>query len=261
MNRNYLKLFCWVIALFIPTCFLSCEEDEPRDVLEQRLITFEDNDLGSIGYWNGSDLLGEKVKEYSYGTLVTNYYGEYVSGEMIFKNLYTQEWMSWSGFAVSSLTNKDVAGADNIYSVYEKSGADLSNNFVIASEGAEMYFNANKEKEMCSLRLNNSTYTYLALSNGDDGGLGICKKFENGDYFSVTFTGYDINGNITNDCTYYLADFRDGKSYICTEWTIIDISSLGKVNKIIVTFDSSDKGEYGINTPTYVCLDNISYKF
>ena len=40
---------------------------------------------------------------------------------------------------------------------------------------------------------------------------------------------------------------------------MFDISSLGIVNKIIITFDSSDKDEYGILTPTYVCIDNLVY--
>lgn len=259
MKRNYLKLLLWVMIL-IPTLITSCKEEEESE--ETRItITFEDVDLASIGYKNGSDLTGESKKEYSYGSLVTNYYNKFTCGEIIFHNIYTQDWQSWSGFACSSLTDTVTAGAKNVYSVYSATGATLSNNFMVASNNAEMNFNEGKEKQVYTLRLNNSTYSYKAIANGDDGGAGFCRKFGEGDYFSVTFTGYDVHGNVTNEATYYLADFRDGKSYICNEWTIFDISKLGVVNKIVITFDSTDKGEYGINTPGYVCIDNITYRF
>lgn len=259
MKKNYFNLLCWIL-LIIPTLFVSCENEDDDDPLKGRFtITFENIELSSQGYWNGSDLTGKKVKEYYYGSLVTNYYNEFHCGELIFHNLFTQDWSSWDGFVCSSLTDTITSGSSNVYSVYAESGATLSKNFMVASNNAVMNFMDGREKQVHSLRLNNTTYSYLAISKGDDGDLNICTKFSDGDYFSVTFTGYDAKGNITNDCTFYLADFRDGKSYICDEWTMFDISSLGIVNKIIITFDSSDKDEYGILTPTYVCIDNLVY--
>lgn len=259
MKKNCFKLLCWIMVL-IPTVFISCnKEDEEEETMVT--ITFENLNLSSQGYWNGSDLKGKMVKEYYYGSLVTNYYNEVNFGEIILHNLYTQTWQSWNGFAVSSLTNKIAPGSNNVYSVYDDCGASLSNQFLVASNDATMNFNEGKEKKVNSVRVNNCTYTYLAIAEGNDGEFMGCTKFSDGDYFSVTFTGYDINGNITNDCTYYLADFRDGKSYICEDWTTVNISSLGKVNKIVVTFDSSDKNEYGILTPTYVCLDDFVYTY
>jgi len=41
-------------------------------------------------------------------------------------------------------------------------------------------------------------------------------------------------------------------------WTKIPLYLLGKVYKLLITFDSSDKGAYGINTPLYLALDDFS---
>ena len=77
MKKNYFNLLCWIL-LIIPALFVSCENEEDDDPLKGRFtITFENIELSSQGYWNGSDLTGKKVKEYYYGSLVTNYYNEF----------------------------------------------------------------------------------------------------------------------------------------------------------------------------------------
>ena len=58
---------------------------------------------------------------------------------------------------------------------------------------------------------------------------------------------------------YYLADFRDGKSFVLDNWSKVDVSILGDVDKLQFEFASSDTGDYGVNTPTYVCIDNIEF--
>ncbi len=106
-----------------------------------------------------------------------------------------------------------------------------------------------------SIMLTNSTYTYRTILNGNT----FSKKFVTGDWFKVIITGYK-NGIQTGQVEYYLADFRNGKSFILKTWTSIELSGLGgEVDKVIFTFDSSDKGQWGINTPTYVCIDNIYF--
>jgi hypothetical protein len=103
--------------------------------------------------------------------------------------------------------------------------------------------------------VNNNTYAALSIKNGDD----YASKFTENDWFKVVITGFDGKGDITGEKEFYLADFRDGKSYICDKWTSVNLESLGKVNKLEFTFDSTDKGQLGINTPQYVCIDDIVY--
>jgi hypothetical protein len=41
------------------------------------------------------------------------------------------------------------------------------------------------------------------------------------------------------------------------DWRYVDLSSLGKVKKLGFALDSSDGGDWGINTPAYFCIDNF----
>jgi hypothetical protein len=51
-----------------------------------------------------------------------------------------------------------------------------------------------------------------------------------------------------------LADGMD----IINRWQRVDLSPLGNVNKIVFELTSTDNGEYGMNTPSYFCLDRLT---
>ena len=70
---------------------------------------------------------------------------------------------------------------------------------------------------------------------------------------------YKEDGTQTGTADIYLADFRDGKSYICAAWTKVDLSALGTFNKVAFTISSSDVGDYGMNTPAYFCIDDVTF--
>jgi hypothetical protein len=81
-----------------------------------------------------------------------------------------------------------------------------------------------------------------------------------GDYFHLVIKGIDEKDNVTGIATIGLADFTDedvSKHYITNIWNLIDLEFLGVVKKIAFSFESSDTSEWGINTPTYACIDNI----
>jgi hypothetical protein len=45
-----------------------------------------------------------------------------------------------------------------------------------------------------------------------------------------------------------------------TEWTEFSLLGLGdNYNRVRVTIETSDVGEWGANTPLYIALDNLSY--
>ena len=107
----------------------------------------------------------------------------------------------------------------------------------------------------------NSTYAYYSMLNGDQ----YAKKFggESGndpDYFKLIVEGLDagkqkvLSGEIT------LADYTpedNSKDYIGNVWTDVDLSQAGYIKYLVLSFESSDTGAFGINTPTFVCIDNI----
>ena len=85
------------------------------------------------------------------------------------------------------------------------------------------------------------------------------KKFTTGDWFKLIITGYK-NEVETAKVEFYLADFRAGKSSIINKWTKVDLEKLNEVDKIKFTMESSDIGDYGMNTPAYACIDNIEFE-
>ena len=220
------------------------------------IITFEDVNLGESGYWDGSDLSGTPKTEESWGSQITNYYGSFADNGFVFENVYTADWFSWKGFACSSLTDTETAGYANQYSVVAGQGAGGSKKFALAfDDNATFTCTYPEGYTTCTLKsmmVCNGTYAYLEMR---DGGFG--KKFAEGDWFKVTIAGY-TGETQTGAVEYYLADFRDGKTFINNSWEQVDLTPLGAPEKVVFTFDGSDKGDYGLNTPKYVFIDNIA---
>lgn len=224
--------------------FTSCSDDDNNDdqTPAENLATigFEDIVLPDTGFVNNLEYTSEGVRfSNSYSVSA---YGPY-----------------WDGFSFSKLTDRTTAGIINQYSTYAESGAEKSKQFAIAFAGFEnptnFQFMSDQTRTLKSVMVNNSTYVALSIKNGDS----FSKQFEAGDWFKVIFTGYNVDRTVGKTVEFYLADYRDNKKYICNEWTKVNLESLEKVNKVTVTFDSTDKGEFGVNTPQYACLDNLVY--
>ena len=121
------------------------------------------------------------------------------------------------------------------------------------------FSDATKEAVIDHMWVTNSTYTALAMMNG----YFVATKFsyEKKSYLKLTATGYKADGTETQTAEVYLADFRTETSGgIVTEWIKFDLSSLGSVNKIVFNIESSDVGEYGLNTPAYFCMDDVAVR-
>ena len=86
-----------------------------------------------------------------------------------------------------------------------------------------------------------------------DGMSTIVGGFTDDDYLLLTITGAlegkEVNGKVES----YLAQ---GKS-IVTEWTYVDLSTLGKVDELHFAMSGSKSNDYGMTTPTYFCIDNL----
>lgn len=217
------------LILVLSVLLISCEDEKSV------FVTFEDVALTADSIWNGSD-----------GS------GKFTTSGLDFNNSYNAKWFSWSGFACSAKTDTKTKGYANQYSVIAGVGAAKSAKFALAYDSASIV--SSSVIEIKSAMITNSTYTYFEVMDGSN----FSKKFAAGDWFKVIITGYN-NKLKTASVDYYLADYRDGKSFLSNTWNKVDLSTLGSVDQISFTFDSSDKGEWGVNTPKYVCIDNIEY--
>jgi len=232
------------LAVSLSVAFTACD---PETEVTTGVVTFEDVVLDTTGFYNGKD-----------GSF------HFESGIMTFPIVYIESgaWSWWTGIACSSLTDMEAVGYANQYSVYAPSGAAGSKNFgLVGSDGAVCSFE--KPVKIKSMMINNSTYDYWALKDGNDGNgeYGMVRKFVSGDYFNVTVIGYDSLNVKIDSVVVPLAEFRNAQSYICSEWTKVTFEQLGdQVKAIGFKFDSSDKTGIWLNTPQYVCIDNIVYE-
>jgi len=111
--------------------------------------------------------------------------------------------------------------------------------------------------QAAGMYVTNTYYNYLSMTKGD----GFAKRFEQGDWFLLTAYGYDQNGNVTGTAEFYLADYRSEQTdeyYIVQDWRWFDLSSLGAVSALEFTLTSSDNAVYGMNTPAYFCMDQLT---
>jgi len=246
-----LNFYFYIVAISTISVFSSCSKDDETvstvdttktttttATEETMTVDFEDVTMDSVLYK-----------------------ASFTNGIMSFVNHYDSTYGSWSGFACSLKTDTITVGYTNGLSVFGTAGAS-------GKKFAVFYYDSYSSATYCNfsdsvariikeLKVNNTTYDYLAIRDGNDG-FGAVTKFTSGNWFKVTITGY--NGSTqTGSVDYYLADFRNGKSYICKTWSSVNLESLGKVTKITFTFSSTDNGTNGMNTPAYVCVDDIKY--
>lgn len=234
-----------VIGLFVLS---SCHKEE-GDLVETKTVDFENLTPGSASFWNGSD-----------GT------GTFTSSGVAFKNNFNTTYGSWDGFVYSQKADMTTSGITNQYSVYD--AANGTNKFAIYyppyEADAFASFPTSTEYTIKSVSVCNSTYTALSMKNGDS----YTKKFggstgNDKDWFKMTVVGFNAAGDSVKSVDFYLADYRfddNSKDYIINKWTTVDLSSLGKINKITFRFTSTDNSSWGMNTPAYVCLDDIKYE-
>ena len=233
MKRFYLM----IVAMF----FLMAP------VVNASVSTFDDLTLASESYWNGSD-----------GS------GGFTSGDAYFINNYNSTYGSWDGFAYSNTTDATTAGYANQYSAITGGGYNSSNygvSYMGYSNPPTISFTS--AGIVTGMYVTNTTYAYLSMQNGD----AFAKKFggstgDDADWFMLSVTGIDTAGATTSPIDFPLADFRfadNSLDYIIDEWTWLDLSGFG--NDIIglqFALSSSDVGAWGMNTPAYFALDDVT---
>ncbi len=268
--------------------FLAIVVSSVSAIHAERIVDFEEIGVfapGSGGtYYNGNLASG------------TNSLG-WTSQDVFFNNTYSSDFGGfWSGWAYSNVQNNATAGPGNQYASFPGGGADgigqvdPGGTYAVAfGDGA--FFNLPSESYAASLMMTNTTFTALALRDGNDGGnnfitgaFGSMKSINvpgysasldaNGnDYLRITFTGHeDVNatGSTTGSVTRYLADYRADKSdnpdalsyggsdYVLPEWTEVDLSGLGSARSISLSFETTDLGTFGPNSPSFVAIDNLT---
>lgn len=197
-------------------------------------------------YYNGSDSAGG-----------------FIDAGVLFRNNFTDfgEFTSWDGFAYSRVNDTETPGFFNQYAAI--TGTDFSGKGTYAVAYVNEFASLSVQEPVTfgGFYVTNTTYAALSMQNGDD----FSKKFggldgADPDFFRLSIQGY-LLGNRVNALTFYLADFTSDKAaddYILTDWSWVDLSELGTVDELRFSLTSSDTGRFGMNTPAYFAMDNLT---
>lgn len=279
---NSLLLYFLAAGIFT---FTSCEDDspvvtppqnqnpEPEPEEEEPVEEAVQND--TIGFesltfpegfdaFYGQDLSGENMGAGAFGG--TDYAYTYESGPGIFNLTFNEnpDYISWNGVAYSRQTDSTLTGTEGQFVAMPAEGAEGSEVYAIMHNTDTISFTYEEGAVPQSIWITNNAYAYHSMKNGDQ----FAKKFggtdgNDEDFFKLIITGLDSENNETGTVEVYLADFRfddNSEDYILDTWEKADLTSLGTVSKLAFKLESSDTGEYGMNTPDYFAFDNLVTK-
>ena len=259
---NYSLSAAFVAALLSVSSVANAQDNSEVTVKDAAVATFEDLTLEPESHWAGP---ADNAVEVEGALGSKNMVGTFKSGSYEFVNSFTPEWSSWTGCSYSNMTATSFASyvTDQWNSAAGHGAAGSANYGVIygsstPNEQMEIIKVAAGDAEgriIKGMNITNSAWTVECVKNGN----GSAQKFAQGSYFKVTFTGVKADKS-TASVDYYLADYRseNESEWTClTDWAWIDLSSLGKVVSLSISFDGTDKSYGYLNTSTYVCIDNV----
>jgi len=201
------------------------------------VATFDDNYIPEEGYF-----IGDNDNDVFY------------SGSYAFHVSDMDGW--WYGYGMSSQTSASFNSLNDQYHSAAGGGVNGSQFCSAYPSGSTIEVTNKADGDVIKgAMFTNAAYAYSSMMNGD----GFAKKFTTGDWFKLTIVGTHADGT-TSNVEFYLADLRDSdttKHYILDTWKWVDLSSLGEVKSLRLDLSSSDSGQWGMNTPAYVCIDNL----
>lgn len=109
------------------------------------------------------------------------------------------------------------------------------------------------------------SYTYGVIENGNGFGSGTATPLRNvaGGAGYLKLQAYGFNGSTpTNGGAPVEIDLARYNNHLpvagpLTSWTYFDLADLGTVTRIEFNFEGNDSGSFGLNTPAYICIDNV----
>jgi hypothetical protein len=200
--------------------------------------------------------------------------GSFVSGGATFNNLFAVDpdfgFSYWNGWAYSNQTDTTTAGFGNQYSAFAGSGSGGSANYAIGFMSIPApVIQLPLDAVPVSLDITNTTYAALSMLEGD----AFAKKFGDDpstmglieanfpDFFKLTIGGRTASGQPAGaPIDVYLADYRfadDGQDFVLDTWQTVDLSGLAGARTLTFALESTDVGQFGLNTPGYFAADNL----
>lgn len=258
---SYSLSAAFVAALLSVSSVANAQDNSEVTVKDATVATFEDLTLEPESHWAGPADNAEEVS----GAYGPEWVGTFKSGSYEFVNSVNPAWGSWMGCSYSNTTATTFESYDkDQWNSAAGHGAEGSANYGVLygnslpntpMEIIKVLDGDAEGRIIAGMNITNSAWVVECVKNGN----GAAKKFAQGSWFKVIFTGTKADKS-TASVDYYLADYRseNESEWTClTDWDWIDLSSLGKVVSLSISFDGTDKSYGYLNTSTYVCIDNV----
>lgn len=215
-------------------------------VITVDVADFEDIELSPSGIWQPQEGNNEM---FSHGWAFTNYYSPYF----------------WGGFTASNRTDLSQTYTNAQYTAAIGCGYDGSAQYAVAyTYGAQtdVYSADGQPHAITGCYVTNNLWAYQNMLEGDNAVTPFGGYSGNDpDWFKLTATGKDANGQILSTLDFYLADYRFDNpedDYILNTWEWFDLSPLGDVATISFDLSSSKTNSSGMITPAYFCMDDFN---
>lgn len=159
----------------------------------------------------------------------------------------------FSGFSYSNVRDSTTPGEGNRYAAFPGSGANGSDNYLAGAGDTSL----TASTTILSIDIAPTTYTALAVRDGDDGGNNfVSGRLSASDgFFELIISGDNGGPSIIVP----FADYRNGASLAPpTAFQTIDVSSLNS-RQLTFRYDGSDRDPNFnfLNTPAFFAADNI----
>ena len=226
----------------------------PEAEIVSAVVGFEGAALNADGYWCG-DENGEKFDNWGSEAFACSYKEDVAT----FPVNWTPAWASWSGFAVSNRTATTYAAETMTPDQFNNitGTAKSGNNFlVVYTFGEEITFD--KPVTVKGFWYTNDAWTVDAILNGDGMTPG---KFEAEDFLNCVVYP-KRNGSLIGGARLEIPLAVDG-DYV-KEWKYCDLSdavTFQNITSISFNFEGSKNNDYGLTTPSYICIDDIEVEY
>jgi Domain of unknown function (DUF4465)/Secretion system C-terminal sorting domain len=201
----------------------------------------------------------------------------FADGSCYFPTFFDSSFGLWDrGYALTNMVDTVNPGFTNLYGCAAGKGYNGSNNYISVQPFSYLLTysklkvlpfptGSNNKGRFDGMYVTNSFYAYSSMKNGDF----LETKFgdtsgNRPDYFKLVARGF-LNGTLKNDsATFYLADFRfvdNSQDYIVKNWTWFNCEGLGIVDSVYFEMRSSRNGQFGMNTPAFFAIDNVTISY
>ncbi len=188
----------------------------------------------------------------------------------------------WSYSNVNNTTNPDYS---NHFAAFTGTGAGGGGNYALANGYWDLVANQFNDvpfnpvdvtqlrqlpsivlpagTQAANLQVTNATYPALLMRDGNvfSQPFGGANR-DRADYFKLSVFGINsANQALGTQVEFYLADYRFADNtldYVVKQWETLDLTPLAGARSLHFNLSSSDVGEFGMNTPGYFAIDNLT---